>query len=196
MKTLSSPAFRWMVLGSVALLSACAGQAQRVAPVGLLPAQTSLLEQDQNRNGVLDHLERAQSTKSCSQEPCDLTVRVKAQASKTRLGGTDCGVSVDPDVLMFGQAVSRLRWTLQLPEGSSNEYRFRPQSLGAGLVVYANPDSRYFSVAEATPLRIMLARGQRAQEAYHYGVYLEWKPKGSDTWQACNPLDPVIIEHN
>jgi hypothetical protein len=180
----------------VALLSACAGQAQRVTPGALSPAQTSLLEQDQNRNGVLDHLERAQSTKSCSQEPCDLTVRVKAQASKTRLGGTDCGVSVEPDVLMFGQAVSRLRWTLQLPEGSSNEYRFRPQGLGGGLVVYANPDNRYFTVAEATPLRIVLARGQRAQEAYHYGIYLEWKPKGSNSWQACNPLDPVIIEHN
>ncbi len=151
-----------------------------------------------NGNGVLDQLERPQSTKTCTQEPCELVVSVGGGVNRGRAGGIDCAVGVAPDVLMFGSRVGRLQWTLQAPADSRTEFRFRPQAAGGGVVVYANTQGRYFSVAQATPDRVVLARGQRVQEAYAYGIYLEWKPKDhpKDEWQACTPLDPIIIEHN
>lgn len=187
----------WTALAAAALLSACGSPPHRLAgSLGL--EQLTLLAQDANGNGVLDQLERPQSTKTCTQEPCELVVSVGGGVNRGRAGGIDCAVGVAPDVLMFGSRVGRLQWTLQAPADSRTEFRFRPQAAGGGVVVYANTQGRYFSVAQATPDRVVLARGQRVQEAYAYGIYLEWKPKDhpKDEWQACTPLDPIIIEHN
>ncbi len=167
-----------------------------------LTAQQTLLAQDANGNGILDAAEKPQTVRQCRSEPCDVIVTPAPMVSANRLAGFDCGIRLSDDVLIFGPQVSRLTWVLTEPAGSSNDYRFLPAVPGKvqpfGVFLYADPEQRAFAIGQAQPQRITLVRGVRQQAGFAYGVYLQWKPKGSSDkeWQACNPLDPVIIELN
>jgi len=192
-----------LALAAALLTGGCAvhvGPVEGKGPAGINAAQRGLLLQDGDRNGILDNLERVQKTRTCQAEPCTVLVSVAGKVSPTTPTGFDCGLSLDADVLVFTRPVTRLAWVLQQPAGSENDYRFRPDAAGqrspSGVYLYAKEAQSFFGIVEALPTRYVLATKQRALQGYAYGVYVDWKPKGSaeGKWEACNALDPIIMD--
>ncbi len=196
------------LLGAIAL-GGCALPMHKDGPKGgpkggpiRLTALQTLQVQDANGNGIFDAAEKVLSVKQCSSEPCEVTITPAPKVAPNLVAGFDCGIRLSDEVLVFSRQITRLSWLLAEPAGASVDYRFTPLPADPaepyGIFLYADPGKREFSVAQATAQRFVLARQVRQQAGFAYGVYLQWKPKGASDkeWQACNPLDPVIIELN
>ena len=207
------------MLGAALLLGACGSMHERHAlgPKGSFTPnalQVDLLRQDRNRNGVPEQLEKVQQIKVCSTALCVSDVEPLSTTPPAPGDKLDCQIVLRGDqgksadiVLLLGTGAKALTWNLKQPAASQLDYRFTPApSAGSsspffGIYLYADAKKSVFSLGQVTPEKFVLDRGPRVtNEGFAFGVYLDWKlksmPNEPSSWQSCQPLDPIIIEHN
>ena len=193
---------RGAVIVAALSLSACGthmGKDRMGQPGGgqnLTAAQIHVL-QVLDANGVNQQGKRVQVVKTCTNEPCDVDVKLSGTVTPTAGSGFDCNIGLSADALLFFKPVRKLSWVLKTAGASNNEFRFRPQPAVAGspyaVSLYADPDYKQFSISLATDRVELTRQADLKLSGFLYGVYLDWRPKKGGQWQQCNALDPIIL---
>lgn len=176
---------------------------------GLNVSQLGLIRQDRDLNGVLDQSQKVQDIKVCGTAPCVVNVVVAATAPPEPREGFDCGLSLqdaantskNADIVMLNRDAMQITWNLVPVAGSKLEFRFKKAAPTTrernGISLYADPDQKEFGINVATASQVIATRLVRhVDQGYAYGVYVEWRASPTEPFTDCNPLDPIIIEHD
>lgn len=131
----------------------------------------------------------------CDAQNKDCKVQVQVTAVAPQIDPTTsllaCGVSLDDVVVIRRGGAKSVTWSLNTPTGGNGTFRFRQSPSGLYLYDADARDKLRLAISGATA--VLDVNPRLLKGGFTYGVYLEWQKDASSPWQACNPLDPIIV---